>query len=671
MKERNIFNISFNDRSVYPIRKYKYKFNVHGFDTETYKGYVTLLGVYGDKKRTYCIPDNVEDVLKFLMNREFYKSHNFFFNVKYDCDSIIKMLPDKNINEIKKYNSTFYKQWYFKKIGNKAFSISTWRFRYYKKVDGKVIFISDEEGKSGNYDFKIYVDRSNFFGDIAGIYALGGLENTVNKALNIEYKKILDIGDGVKKKDVNNLHIKYCLEDCYFTYLLSKNINDMCIELDIPVNRYYSTASISKTFLRTKLKKPYKFLPNLVDEYALKNYNGGRFEVLKRGYFDKVYMADINSAYPYEMSKLYEPKGNLVYNKFYEPDSIYSFFKCRVKIDYDFIMSPFKYLIPKKDLLVFPIGEFREVILNKQEYELLREFDVKIDILDARHIFNKEPSLFIDFIPELYKKRLEFKKAGSRKEYIIKIILNSLYGITIQLNKLTELTHILDEVIENDKDVSTMSIKHEDKELLYFVLFSWFGGSFFNPIIANTITSNTRIKIFKDFHKVEDNVLMIATDSVACNKPLPVKDSKKLGGWEHYPLQKGFILGNGIYRFEDKDNNIQEKKRGLISDKPLDLYEFFNGNGNTLDRLFNFCYMDTKSLIKTRPKSLKEGLPFNYKTDFVNPNDAINIFLPYEKYVNVNVDKKRLWDRDFYNFVDVVTNQIDSKPLWIEDGRRI
>ena len=77
-------------------------------------------------------------------------------------------------------------------------------------------------------------------------------------------------------------------------------------------------------------------------------------------------------------------------------------------------------------------------------------------------------------------------------------------------------------------------------------------GNLFCPVIASTITGMTRAMLY-DFisrHKIEDNVVSFATDSVISTKKINV-NSEKLGGFK---LEKSaydvYVLQNGIYRFD-------------------------------------------------------------------------------------------------------------------------
>lgn len=623
MKERNFENITFNRWGVKPLQATdRPKKEVYAFDTETYRGGVSICGVYGDGFSDYIIPNNIDSLLDFLVNKRFCKSHNFFFNVKYDRDAIIKLLPNRYIESLKAYNMCIYKKYKIDIIGNKAFKISLVRF-----IDGKP--------KS---------KRSSFFSDIATFYDVPDkpktLVNLVKYVLKLEYKKSIDIGSGVNKNDITKEIIDYCLDDCRFTWLLANNVVELANSI-VGVDKFYSPASISKSFLRTNFMEGYLFQKSLIHQMAMYSYNGGRFEILKKGYFKKLYSADINSAYPYQISKLINPVGKTFKNREYEPDSIYSYFLANIQVSEDFILSPFKFTVKKlNELLVFPTGNFRDVYINKSEYEILKSLDCKIKIKRAVHLSNKEPKLWIDGIAEMYYQRKELKEIDDKREHVLKLILNSLYGVTIQLNKSKNVCHSWSNEEENNSNNEIINLNGQIK----LIKTLWKSGQWFNPIVANEITTGTRTQLFKDFNKYEDHIIMIATDSIAMNRKIPVSDSKELGGYGHEDKTRGVVLANGIYEFDNGKNG----KRGLLSDKEI-----------VLKDMFRYCNKSIIKMTKTRPKSLKEAMPF--KTD--NPNRFINIFLPFEKEVTVNMDKKRNWINDFNSFKEVLEGNINSLPL--------
>ena len=73
-----------------------------GFDTETLDGEIALICV-NDATGTYAdslYPDNALDVLDFMTHHFLRETTNFFFNMQYDVDSLLKMCPEDVQNGI-------------------------------------------------------------------------------------------------------------------------------------------------------------------------------------------------------------------------------------------------------------------------------------------------------------------------------------------------------------------------------------------------------------------------------------------------------------------------------------------------------------------------------------------------------------------------------------------
>jgi hypothetical protein len=68
----------------------------NGLDTETYQGYVKLLCADIGTKDTpsYLVKDidGINDIIEFLTNRNFKDCYNWFYNIQFDFESMIKYL---------------------------------------------------------------------------------------------------------------------------------------------------------------------------------------------------------------------------------------------------------------------------------------------------------------------------------------------------------------------------------------------------------------------------------------------------------------------------------------------------------------------------------------------------------------------------------------------------
>ena len=77
-------------------KQQKSNFGNTGLDTETYHGVVKLIC---DDNGNYLFPKNFDDLLLFLTRRRFRSNFNWFFNIRFDFESIIKIIDDLEILE--------------------------------------------------------------------------------------------------------------------------------------------------------------------------------------------------------------------------------------------------------------------------------------------------------------------------------------------------------------------------------------------------------------------------------------------------------------------------------------------------------------------------------------------------------------------------------------------
>ena len=280
-------------------------------------------------------------------------------------------------------------------------------------------------------------------------------------------------------------------------------------------------------------------IPYDIQEMAFRSYYGGRFEITKRGFIGTAFKYDINSAYPYSLTKIPDlSKGKWIKRKSIHPKSILGFFRIIADIPDCKYIPPFPFRA--NGLIIFPSGTFETYVTleelkstDKKYYKILESYQFVPD--------GKITYPFKDFVESLYQKRLELKKKNNPLQLPIKIILNSIYGKTGQ-----KVNGIM--------------------------------GNLFNPVIFAFITGYTRAYLYRFVieNGIEKDVVSFATDSVCTTKNLKM-DSEKLG---EFSLEESaddvFVLQNGFYRF-----NAKWKQRGIgkLGTKEIEHLNTFEKNG--------------------------------------------------------------------------------------------
>ena len=564
---------------------------IHGLDTETYKGYAKLLAMEdGD----YVLCSNIDEILRFLTQKKLRVHHNFYYNVRFDFQALFKYLPEKLLRELYFTSKTKYGDYKIKYIPKKLFRI-------------------------------LYKKQSYLFYDLAQFYEVS-LAKASKKYLNEKKNKEnidrtrLNVDLKYWKKREKDI-IKYCISDASLTQKLGVFLQaELKAKLSFTPQKYISKASISKEYFRKRCKIPSISKVDLpVLSFAFNAYHGGRFEILKRGFFEYATLIDINSAYPYHIANLidftgYEWKRVRVCNE----DATYGFYLCKVFIPYiDF--APYAFRLPNNNN-IYPIGE-HITFLTIEEIRAYKNI-TSIKVIEGYECKIDPPIYpFRETILKLYEWKLNTPKTDFRYD-LVKKIMNSLYGVFYEKTK------------KGDK---------------YRV------GKFFNPIYASIITANTRIQLFKEALKYGKDVIGFATDSILINGKHSPPVSKKLGGWSIDGEGEAVVLRSGVYQIKEK-----VKSRGLSHSTNLltpegkfkNIFEYIKG---VSDR--------TKyKVILNRPVNLGEALIHTKKKSIAD----INVWQDFEYDVDINKDSKREWYDTFEYGKEIFERNIDSTPILIK-----
>lgn len=568
-----------------------------GLDTETYQGYVKLIA---DDEGNYKYISDFFEILQFLTHKRFRQKFNWFYNIKFDFESIIKYL-DRDL---------LYELYYEKKL----------EYHHYKIVyfDKKFFSITDlNEHRYYFYDLFNFLETS--LNSASKKYLLDQKIDTIDPNqlnTNLEYWN-------QNEKEI----IRYCIYDANLTKRLADYFWNLIYEkLNYYPKRPFSKGKLSEEYFLNKCYIPtINEISRNVLEMAYNSYSGGRFEILKRGYFPEVNIYDIKSAYPYQMTKLLDfTQGKWIESR--ETTENIGFYHCFINT-MELNFSPF--LLKRSNMNLYPNGSFYSYLTNQEINFILKNFqNTEITIINGfEFIPFQEKYPFKEEIERLYQ--WKEKEKDEDIKYCVKIILNSLYGKTIQGGSTGKT------------------------------------GKLFNPIWASLITSGTRLKLLEYGLKNPECVIAFSTDSISLKKPLIVPKFPKLGDFSFEFSGSGIYIMSDIYTLWN-EQKYKKRFRGFTT---------YKDTIPTLFDILNIPKYDDKlgllEILKELTNKTKYPITINspyhlgeclIHTKQKNP-EMINIFHKSKKNIDINGDIRRVWNRDFKNGLDAMENNIDSYPM--------
>lgn len=615
-KEKETFYIPewiferFKEWNMMKHRKQKVKFRkrqfgkkVIGFDTETQDGYCKLIC---DSEGRYMLCNSIEDCLAFLTNSQYRNTINLFWNIDYDFFAIIKYLPEEYLEGLYELHSIKYGKYQINWIPKKMFAIE--------------------------------VDKKKFlFFDLWQYYRMS-LDAAAKKYLNdskIEIDKEKFDDPNFWRENLSKI-IDYCIKDAELTAKLGSLLQQKLEAIGISFDRPYSCGRISLAYFASTTEFP-TYIPSEYQEYAFYSYFGGRFELLKRGYIEKVYYYDINSAYPYQIANLLDiNKGEWVKARRLIEEADIGFLKIVVRKHPDSEIQPFCYR--EKGLVYYPkmknvlhFATLDEVLFALDNYD-----DIEIDIIDGWYFLADEYVYPFKHIEEIYKKRKEIKKKDPVFQLVLKIIMNSLYGKFAERKKACK---IVDKPLATDE-------KYFDGEQIRYVRRYIKIGEAFNPVYASLITARTRLQLLEKALKRPNDIVAMFTDAIMTEKPF-IEVSSELGEWNLETQGEGLFLLCGVYTIRNNEEVIT-KLRGIHIKDKIDLIEEIKHKP------------DTKDLEWIWKKALKLGEVLKHHNLYTIQD--LNRFIDYRKELHINAEQKRIWQYEPKTYGELLDQFIESTP---------
>jgi hypothetical protein len=560
--------INQNPLKLEQIRPYRWKvgplknnraYSVNGFDTETLDGYAKLICDSSGENRDI---DNIEQALDYLTSKRYRSAYNFFFNLRYDIQAIIKYLPKDNLMELYKSKKTKYQDTDIFYIQNKIFRLSKSKHSYQ------------------------YFDVAQFFEGMS-------LESASAKYLGEHKISGLDralIGSSPKywtrhKKRI----VKYCIQDAKLAQGLGELLNQTVkTAYKLRPRKWTSKARLSKDYFRTFSTVPdISKIPTYALSQALASYSGGRFEVSTKGRIKQAWLIDICSAYPYAEANLPDvTTGKWSKVREMDPEALLGFYLCRVYIP-PMALSPIQYRC-KNGLMLYPCGEWA-CYLSKSEIETYSR-DIEIEIVSGCEYSDPNPTYpFRERVRQLYRLKAKTRKTHFQYD-LIKKTLNSLYGSFYEKPK---------------------------QGALYQA------GQLFNPVYASLITASARCQLWDIIRKYPKNILGCATDGIMLDVEPDLEYSKDLGAWSRDGNGESVIIRSGVYKVGDKAKNRGLSKVERLTTpygKYDDIWTYISDNPRltiypiTVDRPLNLgeCLTQTK---KKNVNMINVWHTYDYKID--------------------------------------------------------
>jgi len=509
-------NINFEDLRFrkHPPKPLKRKRNhpVMGMDTETYRGTCKLLT---DSDGEHIQDATLDELLQWLTRKNLRVTHIFYYNMDFDVQSILKMLPRPLIQDLYEHGECEYYEYRIKYIPKKMFTIT------------KAKHVSRFYDLWQFYESKL---------EVAALKYLGVGKDTLpfeTGELNVEM--------GIWKEYEDTI-LEYCIKDSVLCQRLGMVLQDCLInKIGLKPQNYISRAALSKHYFRNNADIPdvRKIRKNVL-RLAFYAYKGGRFELLKKGHFDHVELYDIKSAYPSTIRNLIDvTKGEWRWVTEVNPEAHYGFYLCDLNLKYRYI-SPLPYVM-KNDVLAYPFGTWRTVVTKEELLECLEPSEYKV--LYGYEFYPAEISYpFRAGIDKLFK----IKNNTDEDEYLYELtkrIMNSLYG----------------SFYEKIKKPGGLS-----------------AGKLFNPVYASLITAATRVQSYKYAKQREQDVISFATDSVAFAGEQKLPESNEIGGWELKAEGPADYIMSGLYRIDNKIKTRGFKKATKINTEEGEFNSIFD-----------------------------------------------------------------------------------------------
>jgi hypothetical protein len=421
-----------------------------------------------------------------------------------------------------------------------------------------------------------------------------------------------------------------------------------------------------------------------VDGFVRMAYFGGRTEIFKPIFdseindSDYLFYQDINSLYPFVMSKFDYPNKFIGWisgeKEYLEYDM--AIWHCKVRVPENMYAPPLP--IKSDGRLIFPVGEFKGY-WTRYELDYAKKLGCEILEYYEGAAFENAGMIFKNFIETLYGMRLEAKEKNDNvTQMTMKLLMNSCYG-RMGINKDRSKIVIDDGTFNNIKLIAEIeiseksSIRLSEKPERSRTMFS-------NPAIACFVTSYARVFLHENMREVgERSVYYCDTDSLFTDRPM--KLGKELGAMKlEYKCKSACFLLPKTYVNEDIIEEDGQSKPIKLTMKGFDYKNI--RNAFTVEDFLSYLHGDIGNIsVVEKPKfatfktalrmgefvTMKNDPSINRMVDERREQDHEKRTGKKKKYIKkeYKVSVKKL--QGYYMKRKITKGGFDTEPLRIYD----
>ncbi|RKX58648.1 MAG: hypothetical protein DRP29_06180 [Thermodesulfobacteriota bacterium] len=289
----------------------------------------------------------------------------------------------------------------------------------------------------------------------------------------------------------------------------------------------------------------------------------------------------------------------------------FGFYRVRGKLEDFHKISP----VPvKRKRLIFPVGKF-DVFVSGFEAEQILKHSKDAEVISGYFYDGKEDYSLADYVKDFYaqKKRIDGNK-NPAEYHLIKVLLNSLYGKFIQMNRGNMSVFL--------KDSFTGDLVKWGKRYV--------ASGLFNPPVASWITGFCRAGLFAKMKSREKYVTYCDTDSIGLVKG-SFPESNRLGGLKVEGKGLATFIREKLYYVLNKKSEIVKKGTHGFWGKPKEFRDMVMAGKDvyTMKRLVKLreAYIQDKNPFTEEIKQRTIGLYTSRKRENSRTIDFLNDFV--------------------------------------------